>query len=503
MVKLVSGPLTTLLMLAGVIEDERAMDAEDSMLSGFFLGGGCVGEIADKASVVLMIGLLRSRFHRGSFFMLNSIKAVLAALLLLSSPYALGEDSGSLWTLERVIQRGIQSSPRLRASSERLRAAGLRAERSNLNYLPSLDFTANHGIGYYLPEPIPEPNPYRSQLGLSLSQNIYDNGKTSIGADLGRLNRELAVLTVEQIREQFVLDVTNAYFELSIAQLYLNIGAAKLIIVEKQHRLLKKQVEQGFRSPQDLMRLDAQAQRTRGSIIDSEAQVTSLINHLAVLSGIGRGLKVRDFELIKPGSKIPELPATADVARSFESRLQKIQQDISGAEVDLIKRLFGPQVFVTAAADYGASGYLGSGAPVYERDRVELSAMLEFKYNLWDGGREKKELGAALADQAAVTAIRDESLATLATKVDALATQKTQRLAGLSTAMRLLELEERSYQYLEKAYRKGKTSYLDLMTGLDNLTQSQLGYAHAFFEILKLAAQYRYYEGASNEVLVK
>ena len=430
--------------------------------------------------------------------MFNSLKAVLALLMVLSSPYALGESSGGLWTLERVIQHGIESSPRLRASNERLRAASLRADRSSLNYLPSLDFTANHGVGYYLPEPVPEPNPYRSRVGLSLSQKIYDNGKTSIGADLGRLSRELAVLAVEQIREAFVLDVTNAYFELSIAQLYLNIGAAKLKIVEKQHRLLKKQVEQGFRSPRDLMRLDAQAQRTRGSIIDSEAQVTNLINQLAMLSGIDPNIKVSDFDLIKPGNKIPGLPATADVARSYESRLQKIQQDISATEVDLIKKQFGPQVFVTAAADYGASDYIGSGVSIYDRDRVELSAMVEFKYNLWDGGREKKELGAVLADQAAVTATRDESLATLSTKVDALATKKTQLLAGFSTAKRLLELEESSYQYLEKAYREGKTSYLDLVTGLDNSTQAQLGYASAYFEILKLAAQYRYYEGASK-----
>ncbi len=429
--------------------------------------------------------------------------AILTALWVLLSPYAFGQTSSSQWTLERVIQHGVQRSPRLRASNERLRAASLRAERSELNYLPSLDFTANHGFGYYLPEPVPEQNPYRSQFGLSLSQNIYDNGKTGIAAELSRLNREIAALASQQIKEQFILDVTNAYFELSIAHLNLNIGVAKLKIVEKQHRLLKNQVEQGFRSPRDLMRLDAQAQRTRGSIIESEAQVTNLINQLAVLSGIDRGLKIADFEMIKPSSKIPELPEAADIGKSFESKMQKIQQDIGRTEVDLLKRQYGPQFFVTAAADYGASNYIGSGVPAYERDRVELSAMLEFKYNLWDGGREKKDLGAALADQAAAAATRDESLANLSIKIDALSVDKAKRLAGFSTAKRLLELEENSYQYLEKAYREGKTSYLDLATGLENLTQAQLGYARAYFQILELSAQYRYYEGASNEVLAK
>ena len=430
--------------------------------------------------------------------MFNSLKAVLAALLAFSSPYAFGETSGGPWTLERVIEQGIQSSPRLKATSERLRAASLRAESAGLNYLPSLDFTANHGIGYYLPEPVPEPNPYRSQFGLTLSQNIYDNGKTSISADLGRLNRDLAALTAQQVREQFILDVTNAFFQLSVAQLFSDIGTAKLKIVEKQYRLLKNQVEQGFRSPRDLMRLDAQAEKTRVSNISSEAQVAILINQLAMLTGIEGVLKVTDFELIKPGKNIPALPETADAAKSFESRLQKIQQELSVTEIDLLKRQYGPQVFVTAAAGYGASDYIGSGSPVYDRDQVELSAMVEFKYNLWDGGRERKALGAALADQAAAAATRDESLATLTTKVDSLAIEKTKRLASLSTAKRLLDLEENSYQYLEKAYREGKTTYLDLVTGLDNLTQAQLGHARAYFDLLELAAQYRYYEGASK-----
>jgi outer membrane protein len=420
------------------------------------------------------------------------------AFFVLSSTNAIGETSGGEWTLERVIEHGIQSSPRLKASSERLRAASLRAERAGLNYYPSLDLTSSHGIGYYLPEPVPEPNPYRSQFGLTLSQNIYDNGKTNISADVGRLNRELAALTALQVKEQFILDVTNAFFELSVAQLYLDIGTAKLKIVEKQHRLLKNQVEQGFRSPRDLMRLDAQAQKARVNNISSEAQVANLISQLAVLTGIERGLNVTDFALVKPGKTIPELPETADAAKSFESRLQKIQQELSFVEIDLVKHQYGPQIFVSAAASYGASDYVGSGSQIYERDRVELSAMVEFKYNLWDGGRERKDLGAALADQAAAAATRDESLAILVTKVEALNIEKTKRLASFSTAMRLLDLEENSYQYLEKAYREGKTTYLDLVTGLDNLTQAQLGYARAYFDILELAAQYRYYEGSSK-----
>jgi outer membrane protein TolC len=292
--------------------------------------------------------------------------------------------------------------------------------------------------------------------------------------------------------------VTNAFFELSVAQLYLDIGTAKLKIVEKQHRLLKNQVEQGFRSPRDLMRLDAQAQKARVNNISSEAQVANLISQLAVLTGIERGLNVTDFALVKPGKTIPELPETADAAKSFESRLQKIQQELSFVEIDLVKHQYGPQIFVSAAASYGASDYVGSGSQIYERDRVELSAMVEFKYNLWDGGRERKDLGAALADQAAAAATRDESLAILVTKVEALNIEKTKRLASFSTAMRLLDLEENSYQYLEKAYREGKTTYLDLVTGLDNLTQAQLGYARAYFDILELAAQYRYYEGSSK-----
>ncbi len=435
--------------------------------------------------------------------MRNSLMAVLTALSLLLSPDALGDSSSGPWTLERVVAHGLQSSPRLQASSERLRAASLRSERQDLNYLPSLDFTANHGIGYYRPELLPDPNPYRSQFGVTLSQNIYDNGKTSIESDLGRLNHELAVLAAKQVRQQFVLDVQNAFFELSIAKLNLDIATSKLKIVEKQHRLLKNQVEQGFRSPRDLMRLDAQAQRTRGGIIGSEAQVANLINELTVLTGIERGLKITDFVLIKPSNKIPDVPDGADAAKSFEIRQQKIQEDISQVQVDLLKKQYGPQIFVKAAAGYGASDYVGSGSPVYERDRVELSAMVEFKYNLWDGGREKKDLGAALADKAAEAATRAENLATVSTKVEALAIERVKRLSGLSTAKRLLDLEENSYKYLEKAYREGKTSYLDLVTGLDNLTQAQLGYARAYFDILQLAAQYRYYEGASDEILVK
>ncbi len=417
-------------------------------------------------------------------------------------------DTSATWTLARTVDHGLEHAPRLQAVSELLKAANFKAESKAADYLPSLDVGATHGVSRDIPEREPAPgapetSPYRSQFNVTLSQKIYDNGETGLGIDLGRIGRDRATLAALQAREAFVRDVAMAFYRLSFARLSLATSETKLKTVEKQRSALKQQVQQGFRTPRDLVRLDADVQKARSTIFDAEASVKTAVAALRRLAGIETELTAADFELLKPGTSEPELPALPTVDKTFEARLQKFADDEAGKQVELLRKQHGPQVFVTAAADYGASGYMGTGDTIPERDGSNVSAMVEFKYNLWDGGRKSRDMSAALAENAAAAATRRDELAELRNKLDGLAIDKDRKLASLRTAKALMAMERESYDYLDKAYREGKTTYLDLVTALDNLTRAQQMYDAAYFDLLDLAAQYRYYEGTTYETLAR
>jgi outer membrane protein TolC len=59
----------------------------------------------------------------------------------------------------------------------------------------------------------------------------------------------------------------------------------------------------------------------------------------------------------------------------------------------------------------------------------------------------------------------------------------------------LLQLTQESFDTLETEYRNGKISYLDIITGLNDLLDAKVGFYSAHFALLQNIAQYRFYEG--------
>src|SRR5690606_31479553 len=131
---------------------------------------------------------------------------------------------------------------------------------------------------------------------------------TGLGVDLSRIGHDRAGLAALQAREKFVLDVASGFYRLSSAKRSLTVSTARLKSVEKQRRALKQQVEQGFKTPRDLVRLDALQQRAQTTIIDAEAAVKTAVAHLVRLTGMDDGVAADDFELISPGTELPAFP---------------------------------------------------------------------------------------------------------------------------------------------------------------------------------------------------
>ena len=431
------------------------------------------------------------------------LRYIAFAMVLVSLTGAVNEQGAPTdhWTLARVINHGLQHAPRIQAVNERLKAASLRSSGSEAAYLPSLDFGASHGVARALPSD--GESPYRSNFNLTLSQKIYDNGETGLNLDVSRIGHDRATLAALQAREQFVLDVASAFYHLCSVRLSLTVSGAKLKSVEKQRRALKQQVEQGFKTPRDLVRLDALQQRAQTSIIDAEAAVKKAVADLVRLSGIDGPVTAESFALISPAATEPVFPALPSWEQTFEARLAKFDDHQADKEIELLRRKNGPEVYVTAQGGYGASDYMGTGEPIYDRDAASLSAMVELKYNLWDGGRKSRDLGAALADKAADAATRRDTLAQLKANLDTLGIDRDRKLAALKSARLLMTMERQSYKDLETAYREGKTTYLDLVTALDSVTQAELSHDAAYFALLELSAKFRYYEGTTYETLAR
>jgi outer membrane protein TolC len=60
----------------------------------------------------------------------------------------------------------------------------------------------------------------------------------------------------------------------------------------------------------------------------------------------------------------------------------------------------------------------------------------------------------------------------------------------------LMEMERLSFEQLEDNYRRGRVSYLDLITGIRDLSEAREQYYASYFSLIKAAARHRATEGA-------
>jgi outer membrane protein TolC len=404
-------------------------------------------------------------------------------------------------TLKETLQFGLSHSPRIVASSERVRASGLLLENHTKANWPSLDFVAGHGVSTSVPRD--STSPYQSKFSLRASQKLYDNGEAAINEDVGGIDLQIAKLAENQVRDQLILEMTSAFYRLSSGRLSEEVQRSRLKSLEEQRLAIKHQITSGFRSPRELLRIDAQVQRAQTSLSDSEAAMAKTVIELVKLTGMDKGSTKQDFEQI-PLEEGPALIAkTAIVADSTEARLMLLEQKKNVRRIDLLHKENAPQFYLTGEVGYGADGYLGSGRTVSETDRLGASAMLEIKYNLWDGGRRSREIAAALANNLASQADNEDRTATLKATTANLVSDQAQKIASYRAAIQLLKLEEESYSYLETGYKQGKVTYLEMVTALESYTDSRLSRDRLYFDLLVIMAEIRYHEGIIYETFAR
>jgi outer membrane protein TolC len=151
------------------------------------------------------------------------IAAALATVPLpAESLSAQGEEiikTGEVLNLDRCIQIALLKQPSIVASYYTVEANRSRVGEALANYYPQIG--ASSGISRYSsPGVLTEVNKtfygtgYFNQItsGFSLSQNIYDFGKTSSQVKIQKINLDSAGADLETSKDQIVLNVKQAYY---------------------------------------------------------------------------------------------------------------------------------------------------------------------------------------------------------------------------------------------------------------------------------------------------
>ncbi len=445
----------------------------------------------------------------GNFKKGRVVLLILAALLVLGPAAVPAQEANGRLTLQKAIDIALKEHPSLKESKEKVAAAKYQIGASRAAYLPQFTYTHNLYYGNAFPATsgaaISGGPPGLGALGgattdfyvnrVSLSQLIYDFGKTP-----GQISQSRA--TFQQTREDYagnrqkvVLDARTAYFG------YLAAVRARKVTEEtvRQNQELVKQAqgfyEVGLRAKIDVTKAEANLYNAEADLIRAKnavdlAQVTLMI---------ALGLKTWPYhgvedviEVTRQPQSLAELKAQGLNQRP-EILRNRYQQDFNKAALRVAKAGWYPTLSSLAA--YGWSGPNAPfGAEALENRSWWVGAGLTVP--LFDGLLTYHNVRTANANINATLANSEVLSQDISKEVE-------QTYLDVTAAWELIRATKKALEAARENYRLAQGRYQVGVGSIIEVTDAQVQYFQADLRFVRALYDYRVAEAQLDKAIGK
>jgi outer membrane protein TolC len=423
-------------------------------------------------------------------------------------------------TLQGAVEYAVAHSPSLDSQRRSAEIAELQRRSAFARFLPSADFSTTNGLAATIPPQVtlttaPGINesiavvgtsPWSSQLSLGVTETLYDNGATLTQYHQAQLSQELADVNFKKARAQLALDVSTQFYTLSLNRQIFEAKKEQTDLLRKQFDSVSSQYRQGMKTRQDFLRFEAQLRRAETDLLSARDAIQSSEFELRRLLGVAPDMPAADLPVFSPldaGGKAPAAPGAAPpLSATYEARSAELQKGVNSGAVDLSRRKYWPQLNLSGGINYLSSNYLGANPPSPYSETTSWNALATISFNLWDWGIRRRDVEVAEATEVSQADQLNAGLLSVNSSIQNLMADLERHRREYQLGDELLKLQKESFDFLDEQYRLGKITYLDIVTGLNDLLDAQTRYYTAYFGLLQVQAQYGYYEGNLYENLV-
>jgi multidrug efflux system outer membrane protein len=377
--------------------------------------------------------------------------------------------------LQSLIHEALQNNYDLRIAANRVIQARAQLGVTRANQFPTLDASLQASR-----ERQPPVNELASNYsaGFQLSWMVDFWGQYRRATEAARANLLSAAYAREAVRLTLLADVASNYFELRALDREMAASRRILTANEETLRITKLLVDGGANPVTDELQARLLVQQAQAQITQLEESIAQAENRISVLVGrnpgpIPRGLGLED----QP--HMPEVPV------GLPSALLEARPDIRAAEEGLVaanadvgvaKAAFFPQIPLTGIGGVSSP----SLAKLFDGPQAAWSIGGGVVQPLFEGGRLRNDYKLAQAQ-------RDSAELTYAQTIQHALSDVADALVGYNKSrVYRAELEEQAATYAETArlandrYRRGATSFLEVLTTEQQYLNSELQLAQAW-----------------------
>jgi outer membrane protein len=162
-----------------------------------------------------------------------------------------------VWTIDSCIQHAMDNNLSINQNELKIEISQQREKASKGQFLPNVFGNVSHNFNFANSYPLSEDTSQNTNLGLTLSQTIFNGFKNTYTYQQASLNVELAQVELFKIKDDISLNIVNSYLGVLLEEQNIKIAEAQVNFSEKQLDLISKQVEVGARPEIDVYDIKA------------------------------------------------------------------------------------------------------------------------------------------------------------------------------------------------------------------------------------------------------
>ncbi|MBI3997693.1 MAG: TolC family protein [Armatimonadetes bacterium] len=431
--------------------------------------------------------------------------AVLAAGLAGSLPPAAAQAARPI-TLAEALTLAAQNNIALRvaafettvARAQLAQAEGLKsgqlvltASYTRINEREGGTIVIPPGVIPGIPTPItitlPPPTPNIYSAALTYQYALHSGGRIESQIALAQANLKGAEATLERARQQLVLDVKQAYFQLLLAQAGVEVGVRILAAAEENLRVARARVAAGVSPRFDEVQAEVNFANARQGLIRARTTV-ALANHAlnALLAlPLDTALQPREMMTLVP----VRTPVDALVRRALERRPElaehRARVEAALAAIEIARSNGRPALILSGGPNYGnttggsASGVVATG----------WSVTLAATVPLFDGGVTAQRIREAETRVEQLRAAEAQLRQGIELDVRRALLNFASAAEELAAADKIIEQAQEGLRIANVRFTAGVSTNLEVIQAQSALSQAEANRIQALFNVNLARAQ--------------
>lgn len=402
-----------------------------------------------------------------------------------------------IYTVDELIIQALQNSPDLKISADEYKASLSRYDKGFASYLPKVDLSLSAGEIGMSDIPTNKNNIKNDTLllgQLSLSQIIYDFGKTGGNVDSLKYDSDAYLNSNEQKISDKKRDVKSAYYNVLQAIALIEVNKENVKLNEAQLYRSQKYFESGIKTKIDVS--DAKVELIKSkldlkkSLYDLELAYASLdevIGFIDTSSSYEVYSQALNFENVLDLLKGYALNLQDSIEFAYENRfeLKKNLFDIKSAEAKsrVAKSGFFPVLYLGA-------NYTKQKADKFENTTPEdqYKIALNLDYNIYEGGAslastQEKKIELNIANSKLFNSKLSIKKQTTQAYINL---NKTKDSVVLSQS--LLKVSSEKFKQAQKRYEYGLSDFIELQQARQGYIDAKSTLVVSFYEYYNAVA---------------